>query len=152
MNLRQAVESVAPGDSRASFAELARGLRSLAETVPIPIELHLFSDLQKSDMPASFQEMTLPPNATLVPHPVVKDAAPNWTVESVSARPRFGTRRRRGFKPWSPDFHTPAATRTVSLVVNGKPSPRAAPACPPMAARPSSLIPWMCPTASAAAR
>ncbi len=53
--LRAAVDSMQPGDSRASFGELARAVRSLAETVPTPIELHLFSDMQKSAMPAKFR-------------------------------------------------------------------------------------------------
>ena len=117
--LRNAVESVAPGDSRASFAELGRGVRSLEETAPIPIELHLFSDLQKSDMPASFQEMTLPPEVSLILHPVVKDAAPNWAVESVTAPGQVGDPKKAHVQAVVAGFHTPAATRTVSLVVNG---------------------------------
>src|ERR1700720_1376076 len=52
--LRAAVDNVQPGDSRASYGELARAVRSLAESVPTPIELHFFSDLQKSAMPGSF--------------------------------------------------------------------------------------------------
>jgi len=118
--LRQAVNSVAPGDSRASFAEVARGVRSLAEAVSIPIEVHLFSDLQKSAMPASFQEMVLPPNATLVLHPVVKEPGPNWTVESVSAPAQVWDPKKARVQAVVAGFHTPAATRTVSLVVNGK--------------------------------
>jgi len=117
--LRHAVESVSAGDSRASFGELARGLRSLAEAVPTPIELHLVSDLQKSDMPPSFQEMTLPPKTTLVVHPVVKEAAPNWTVESVSAPGQVWDLKKAQVQAVVAGFHTPAATRTVSLVVNG---------------------------------
>ena len=87
---------------------------------PSPIELHLFSDLQKSGMPASFQEMALPPNATLVLHPVVKDAAPNWTVESVTAPGQVWDPKKARVQAVVAGFHTPAATRTVSLVVNGK--------------------------------
>ena len=52
--LRAAVESISPGDSRGSFGELASAMRSMAESVRTPIELHLFSDMQKSAMPASF--------------------------------------------------------------------------------------------------
>ena len=33
---------------------------------------------------------------------------------------RCGIRRKRAFRRWSPDITPPAATRTVSLVVNGK--------------------------------
>jgi len=117
--LRRAVESVSAGDSRASFGELARGLRSLAEAVPTPIELHLISDLQKSDMPPSFQEMALPPKTTLVVHPVVKEAAPNWTVESVNAPGQVWDPKKAQVQAVIAGFHTPAATRTVSLVVNG---------------------------------
>ncbi len=118
--LRNAVESVTPGDSRASFGDLARGMRSLAETVRTPVELHLFSDLQKSNLPASFQEMTLPPNVTLVPHAVAKSAAPNWTVESVTAPAQVWDPKKARVQAVVAGFHTPAATRTVSLVVNGK--------------------------------
>ncbi|MGA2076590.1 MAG: BatA domain-containing protein [Terriglobia bacterium] len=118
--LRQAVNSVAPGDSRASFGEVARGIRSVAEAVSIPIEVHLFSDLQKSGMPANFQEMALPPTATLVLHPLAKEATPNWTVESVSAPAQVWDPKKARVKAVIAGFHTPEATRTVSLVVNGK--------------------------------
>lgn len=117
--LQTAVRSVAPGDSRASFGELARDLRSLAETVRTPIELHLFSDLQKSNMPPSFQEMALPANVTLIPHAVAKSAAPNWTVESVTAPSEVWDPKKARVQAVVAGFHTPAATRTVSLVVNG---------------------------------
>ena len=58
--LRAAVESIQPGDSRGSFGELARAVRSLAESVHTPIELHLFSDMQRANMPANFSELALP--------------------------------------------------------------------------------------------
>jgi len=118
--LEQAVEDVAPGDARASFGQLARGIRSLAEAVSVPIELHLFSDLQKSGMPTAFQEMTLPANTTLVLHAVVKEAAPNWAVESVNAPGQVWDPKKTRVQAVIAGFHTPAATRTVSLVVNGK--------------------------------
>src|SRR5271169_2491155 len=76
--LRAAVDSLQPGDSRAGYGELARAVRSLAESVPTPIELHFFSDMQKSAMPASFSELGLPANVSLVLHPVAKESAPNW--------------------------------------------------------------------------
>src|SRR6202140_5123289 len=82
--LRAAVQSLQPGDSHGNFGELARSLRSLAESIATPIELHLFSDMQKSQMPASFAELALPPNVSLILHPVVKSVDPNWTVESVN--------------------------------------------------------------------
>jgi Aerotolerance regulator N-terminal/von Willebrand factor type A domain len=118
--LRSAVESVEPGDSRASFGELARALRSLAEGAQQPIELHLFSDMQKSGMPASFTEMALPENVSLVPHAVAKTTEPNWTVESIAPLAQVWDPKKARVQAIVAGYHTPAATRTVSLVVNGK--------------------------------
>ncbi len=118
--LRAAVENVQPGDSRANYGELARGIRSLADTVHTPIELHFFSDVQKSGMPASFSELVLPANVSLVLHPVVKDPLPNWTVESVNAPGQVWDTKKARVQAVVAGFGTPAATRTVSLVVNGK--------------------------------
>jgi len=118
--LRSAINSVQPGDSRASFGELARTLRSMADTVRTPIELHLFSDLQRSAMPGSFTEMALPSNVTLVLHPVVNSAEPNWTVESVSAPGQVWDPKKSRVQAVISGYNTPAAARTVSLVVNGK--------------------------------
>src|SRR5579871_2387301 len=45
-----AITGIAPGDSRSSYAELARALRSIAQTSKVPVEAHLFSDMQKSSL------------------------------------------------------------------------------------------------------
>ncbi len=80
--LRAAVQAVPPGDGHGSFGELARAIRAMAESVHTPIELHLFSDLQHSEL-ASLPDMALPSNVKLITHPVVAKPEPNWTVESV---------------------------------------------------------------------
>ncbi len=49
--LRAAVASIQPSDSRASFGELARYLRTLADAQKLPLDVHLASDLQKTAMP-----------------------------------------------------------------------------------------------------
>jgi len=118
--LRAAVDNIEPGDSRASYGELARAVRSLAESVRTPIELHFFSDMQKSAMPGSFSELALPANVSLVLHPVAKETAPNWTVESVNAPGQIWDPKKARVQAVIAGFGTPAATRTVSLVVNGK--------------------------------
>src|SRR5580692_10517875 len=118
--LRAAVDNVQPGDSRASYGELVRAVRSLSETVPTPIELHFFSDMQKSAMPGAFSELALPANVSLVLHPVVMDPVPNWTVESVNAPGQVFDTKKAHVQAVIAGFGTPAATRTVSLVVNGK--------------------------------
>jgi Aerotolerance regulator N-terminal/von Willebrand factor type A domain len=118
--LRAAVQSIGPGDSRGSFGELATAIRGMTENVRTPIELHLFSDMQKSGMPASFAEMGLPANVSLILHPVVKGAAPNWTVESVSAPGQVWDPKKARVEAVIAGYQTPAAARSVSLIVNGK--------------------------------
>src|SRR6202046_2292514 len=83
--LRAAVQAIEPGDGHGNFGELARAVRAMAESVHTPIELHLFSDMQRSQMAATFSDMALPANVKLVTHAVVTKAQPNWTVESVDA-------------------------------------------------------------------
>jgi Aerotolerance regulator N-terminal/von Willebrand factor type A domain len=119
--LRAAVESVAPGDARSSFGDFARSLRSLAASEPSPVELHLFSDMQKSSMPANFTDLALPSNVTLVLHPVASgNAPPNWAVESVDAPGQVWEPKKSRVQAVIAGYYTPAAARTVSLVVNGK--------------------------------
>jgi hypothetical protein len=118
--LRNAVESIEPGDSRGSFGALAGAVKSIAQTVQTPIELDVFSDMQRTNMPPSFAEMALPPTVSLQLHPVVKDAVPNWTVESVNAPAQVWDPKKARVDAVVAGFGTAAATRTVSLVVNGK--------------------------------
>jgi hypothetical protein len=118
--LSAAVNSIEPGDARGNFGELARALRSTAESASAPIELHFFSDMQKSDMPANFADAVLPANVSLVLHPVVKNAVPNWAVESVNAPGQVWDVKKARVQAVIAGYSTPAATRTVTLVVNGK--------------------------------
>jgi hypothetical protein len=124
VQLRSALESIQPGDGHASFGELARAVRSIAETVHGPIDLHLFSDMQRSAMPTNFADVVLPDNAKLFLHSVAEGAAmPNWTVESVEAPPELSDPkdpRHSRVRAVIAGFHTPAADKTVLLIVNGK--------------------------------
>ncbi|MBM3811338.1 MAG: VWA domain-containing protein [Acidimicrobiia bacterium] len=118
--LRAALESVKGSGSRASYGELARAIRSLAQTVKTPIQVHLFSDMQKTALPAAFSELQFPENATLSLHPVSQKAEPNWTVETVSAPGLVWEPKRARVLATIAGYSTPAADRTVSLVINGK--------------------------------
>ena len=119
--LRSAVESVQAGDSRANLGELAHGARALAETVHTPIELHLFSDMQKTGVPANFGDMALPANVKVVLHSV-GSVTPNWTIESVNAPAQVADvkdPKKSRVQAVIAGYGTAAATKTVSLVVNG---------------------------------
>ena len=121
--LHSAVESIQPGDSRANLGELAHGVRALVETVRTPVELHFFSDMQKTGMPANFADVELPPNVSVVLHPVGTAATPNWTVESVNAPAQLADPKdpkKSRVQAVIAGYGTPAASRTVSLVVNDK--------------------------------
>ncbi len=123
--LRAAVQAIQPGDSHGNFGELARAVRAMADSVHTPIELHLFSDMQRGDLAPTFSDMALPANVTLETHAVVSKAQPNWTVESVETAAAPGQVWGKAAKPVHvtaviAGYGTPAAQRTVSLVVNGK--------------------------------
>src|SRR3984957_15311275 len=120
--LRAAVQAIQPGDAHGNFGELARAVRSMAESVHTPIELHLFSDMQRSQLAATFSDMTLPANVTLLTHAVVSKAQPNWTVESVDAPGQVWGKDAKPVRVEAviAGYGTPAAQRSVSLVVNGK--------------------------------
>jgi hypothetical protein len=117
--LKAAIDGIGPGDSHSNFGELGRGMRALAETVHTPIELHLFSDMQESNMSGNFADMVMPGNVSLVLHPVVTGTIPNWTVESVEAPGQLVEPKKAHVVAVIAGHETPAARRTVSLVVNG---------------------------------
>ncbi|MGH9686613.1 MAG: vWA domain-containing protein, partial [Candidatus Acidiferrales bacterium] len=118
--LQSAISAIQPTDSRGSFGELARGLRSFSESVQGPIELHFFSDMQKSEMPANFADLALPAKVSLILHPIVNSTVANWAVESVNAPGQVWDVKKARVQAVVAGYETPAATRTVSLVVNSK--------------------------------
>lgn len=122
--LHAALESVQPGDGHANFGELGRTIRALAETVRNPIDLHLFSDMQHSAVPANFGDMVFPGSVKLTLHNAAKGPAPpNWTVESVSAPSELADPKDAKLSHVEAviaGFNTPATTKAVSLAINGK--------------------------------
>src|SRR6202043_2693050 len=64
--LRAAVQAIRPGDGHGNSGELARAVRAMAESIHTPIELHLFSDMQRGDLAATFSDMALPAHVKLV--------------------------------------------------------------------------------------
>ena len=83
--LRAAVSSIQPSDSRASFGELARYVRTLAESVEDADRSCIWRAICKNRrMPPGFADLRLDPETTLVLHQIGQ-AAPNWAVENVVA-------------------------------------------------------------------
>ncbi len=116
--LRGGVAAIKPTDGRGNFGELARFARTLAESSKMPIELHLVSDLQKTALPPGFTDLRLAGDTTLILHPVGGDMA-NWAVENVIAPTHVYDPKRVHISATVTGFDTPAAKRSVSLVLNG---------------------------------
>ena len=116
--LRGAVMAIKESDERASFGELARYLRTLSESTKTPLDVHLISDLQKSAMPA-FTDVRLNQDTDITFHQVGK-VQPNWAVETVIAPQHIYDPKRARISATVTGFSAPAATRTVTLLMNGK--------------------------------
>jgi uncharacterized membrane protein len=118
--LRAQIRAIQPSDDRSSYAELAHVLRSLQQSSRMPVEGHLFSDMQQSSMPPSFADLELGQNVTLVPHPLVHDSVPNFAVESVTAPRRIYDTRKVRIQATVIASGGASGRRRVSLVLNGR--------------------------------
>lgn len=118
--LRAAVQSITPGDSTSSYAEFARYLRGLPKSANMPVEAHLFSDMQKTALPPRFADLRLPEDAVLIPHLIVDKPERNWVVESVSAPARVYNPKKIAIRATIGGYATEASHLTASLAVNGK--------------------------------
>ncbi len=118
--LRAAIQAIQPGDARSSYAELARALRSISESVKTPLEVNFFTDAQKSSMPSAFSDLRLGDDTNLVIHSVATDKEPNWMVESVSAPGRIYDPKKARVQAVVAGLQTNQAHKTVSLVLDGR--------------------------------
>jgi hypothetical protein len=118
--LRAAIESVNGSDAHASFAELTRTLRSIAQASPEPVDVHLYSDFQRSALPKNFSDLQLPASVRMIVHPVAEKPAPNWTILTASAPAVLWETKKARVQATVAGFDTPAARRTVTLIANGK--------------------------------
>jgi hypothetical protein len=118
--LNAAVDAIEPGDSRTSFAELSRSVRSISSSLKLPMSLELYSDLQQSGWPANFNDLRLSADVRLNPHGIDAKAQPNFAVENVVAPRRVYDGKKNRVLVTVAGFETKKATRTVSLVLNGR--------------------------------
>jgi len=122
--LRTTLEGIEAGDGQGNFGDLGRTIRTLNDATPGPVDLHLFSDMQKTGMPGNFADAVLPPQVNLTLHDVAKASTlSNWTVESISAPaelldPKDTTKSH--VQAVLAGANTPEAIKKVSLVIDGK--------------------------------
>ncbi len=118
--LRSAIASIQPGSSRSAFAEIARTARVISEARKLPVDVHLFSDFQRSSMPSSFQELGLPAGVSMISHRVGGEKTPNFAVENVSAPTAIADGKTARLTATIRGFSTEETTRNVALALNGK--------------------------------
>jgi hypothetical protein len=117
--MRAAIRAIQPSDDRSSYAELAHALRSLAMSAKMPVEGHLFSDMQQTSMPPSFADAALGDNVTLVLHPAAHGSLRNFAVESVTAPRRIYDVKKVHIQATILASGDAGGTRRVALVLNG---------------------------------
>ncbi len=118
--LKAAIQAIQPSDEQSSYGELARALRTIAQSSRIPLEVHFVSDMQKSSLPPAFADLRLGGDTNLVFHSVADAKEPNWMVESVNAPGKIYDPKKVRVQAVIAGAGTEAAKRTVSLVLDGR--------------------------------
>lgn len=118
--LHSTIVALRPTPSRSSYGELGQALRTLAQSDPSAVEVHVISDFQQSGMPGRFADLSLPATATLAVHNIAGAERRNWCVESVKGESHLYEGATPRLEVTVAGFETPAATRRVSLAINGR--------------------------------
>jgi len=118
--LKAAIQAIRPSDEQSSYGEFARALRTIQQSSRIPLEVHFATDTQKSSLPPAFADLRLGSDTNLVFHSVAEAKEPNWMVESVTAPAKIYDPKKVRIQAVIAGVNTPAAKRTVSLVLDGK--------------------------------
>jgi len=119
-SLGAAIDAIEPSDERTSFAELSRTARSIAQSLKLPLTVHLYSDMQQTGMPSNFNDLRLNAQIHLEPHAVGKKETPNFTVENVVAPRRVFDSRKNRVLATIAGHGTHKDIRNVSLALNGR--------------------------------
>jgi hypothetical protein len=118
--LNAGIDAITGSDSRTSFAELSRSLRSIANSIHLPLHVYLYSDMQKSGLPTNFNDLRLNADVRLEPHPIEQKDVPNFTVENVVAPRRVYDAKKTRVLVTVAGYNSPKAEKNVSLVLNGR--------------------------------
>lgn len=118
--LNAAINAIEGSDARSSFGELTRTLRSIQQSIHLPLRVHLFSDMQQTGMPTNFNDLRLNAEIQLEPHPIEKKVVPNFAVENVVAPRRVYDAKKTRVLVTITGHGTPKAIRNVSLILNDR--------------------------------
>lgn len=118
--LQAAVRQIQPSDLASSFGELARVLRVMSHNTGMQLNVHFISDMQQTSMPPAFTDLALGPHTALSLYRVGNSDPANWAVDSVSAPARVYNGAPVRISAVVAGWETPAASKTVSLILDGK--------------------------------
>jgi len=118
--LNAGIDSIEVSDAKTSFAELSRSLRSIANSLKLPLHVHLYSDMQESGMPPNFNDLRLAADVKLEPHPLLTKQEPNFTVENIVAPRRVYGGNKTKVLATVAGFGNQKSTKTVSLLLNDR--------------------------------
>jgi hypothetical protein len=118
--LNAGVDAIKAGDDKTSFAELSRSLRSIAQSLKLPLKAHVYSDMQQSGLPSNFNDLRLNAEVRLEPHPLLSKADTNYAVENVVAPRRVYDGKKTRVLVTVAGYRNPKSSRNVSLTLNGR--------------------------------
>jgi hypothetical protein len=118
--LNAAIDSIQPSDARTSFAELSRSVRSIAQSIKLPLTVHLYSDMQQTGMPPNFNDLRLNADVKLESHPLAAKQVPNYTVENVVAPRRVFDNKKTRVLATIAGFGGQKSAHTATLSLNGR--------------------------------
>jgi Aerotolerance regulator N-terminal/von Willebrand factor type A domain len=118
--LNAAIDAVEASDARTSYAELVRALRSIGQSLHLPLDVQLYSDMQQTGMPSNFNDLRLNAGVRLEPHPLLKKAEPNFAVENVVVPQRVYNSAKTRVLVTVAGFHNSKSAHNVSLSLNGR--------------------------------
>src|SRR6202161_4122174 len=118
--LNAAIDAAETSDDKTSFAELSRSLRSIAQSLKLPLRVELYSDMQQTGMPPNFNDLRLNAAVRLEPHALAPKEVPNFAVGNVIAPRRVYDGKKQRVLATVASFGEPKATRRVSLALNDR--------------------------------
>jgi Aerotolerance regulator N-terminal/von Willebrand factor type A domain len=119
-HLNAAIDAAETSDDKTSFAELSRSLRSIAQSLKLPLRVELYSDMQQTGMPPNFNDLRLNAAIRLEPHALASKEVPNFTLENAIAPRRVYDGKKQRVLATVASFGEPKATRHVSLILNDR--------------------------------
>ncbi len=115
-----AIRSLEPNDRASSFGEFTRAIRALQQTSGMHLNVEFISDMQRTSMPADFRTLAVGPDVTLHLHQASSGEKPNWAIENVDSPSAVESATSARVTATVAGWHTPAATKTVTLLLDGK--------------------------------